>query len=248
MIYYVEYLKDVLGNNYLGLKISNDMVQPYLNELKEIIGEDDYLQFTEHQKSRDLGKYHLTVINVSEYNQLSKELGIDRFVNSLDYIFKYEIDDLKINGIGTAEKSGNRSFFIVCESDKLTAIRKRYNLPEFDFHITLGFKFKDVHGVRKNQIIEKENKFLKLLRNEFYNNDNWNFIRRLDNFDLSKDSEIIPIKITDSILRVKCESYYLDISYFEEGEKFRIVSQYPVVDDLPRLSETEIAKILNKIK
>jgi hypothetical protein len=147
MIYYVEYLKDVLGNNYLGLKIQNEIVQPFLNELQDSIGEDDFKQFTDLQKSRDLGKYHLTVINVGEYNRLSKEIGIDKFVNSLDYIFSYEIDDLKMKGIGTAERSGNRSFFIVCQSDKLNAVRKRYGLPDFDFHITIGFKFKDVHGV-----------------------------------------------------------------------------------------------------
>jgi hypothetical protein len=47
-------------------------------------------------------------------------------------------------------------------------------------------------------------------------------------------------------MKVRCESYYLDISYLEDGEKFRVVSKYPVVEDLPRLSETEIAKILNK--
>ncbi len=246
MIYYVEYLKDVLGNNYLGLKIQDEIVQPFLNELQDSIGEDDFKQFTDLQKSRDLGKYHLTVINVGEYNRLSKEIGIDKFVNSLDYIFSYEIDDLKMKGIGTAERSGNRSFFIVCQSDKLNAVRKRYGLPDFDFHITIGFKFKDVHGVRKNEIFEKESKFIKLLRNHFYNNDNWNFIKNLDNYDLSKDSEIIPIKITNSIMKVRCESYYLDISYLEDGEKFRVVSKYPVVEDLPRLSETEIAKILNK--
>lgn len=248
MIYYVEYLKDILNNNYLGLNIPIGIVEPYLSELKEIIGEDDFKQFTELQKKRDHGRYHLTLINVADYNRLCSEFGIDKFVNSLDYIFKYEIDDLRMRGIGTAERNGNRAFFIVCESEKLDAIRKRYNLPEHDFHITLGFKWKDVFGVSKKELIKKEGKFLKLLKKEFYKNDNWNFIKRINNFDLNKDSEIIPIKITDTLMKIKCESYYLDIVYLEEGEEFRIATKYPVDKDLPRLSETEIAKILNKNK
>ncbi len=246
MIYYVEYLKDTLNNNYLGINVPLSIVDTYLDELKNIIGEDDFDEFTKLQKQRDGGKYHITVINVSDYNKLSNELGIDKFVNSLDKIFQYEIDDLRMLGVGTAERNGNRTFFVVCQSDKLEAIRKRYNLPEHDFHITLGFKWKDVFGVRKNEVLKKESKFLKLLRKEFYNNDNWNFIKRLDNFDLNQTSEIIPVEISDTRIKVKCENYYLDITYLEEGEKFRIVTKYPIIEELPRLSETQIAKILNK--
>jgi hypothetical protein len=247
MIYYLEYLKDVLQNNYLGLNIDNNLIQPYLNELKEIIGEDDFEVFTQNQKNRDSGKYHLTVINVADYNKLSSQMGIDKFINSLEPIFKYEIDDLRMLGIGTAEKNENRTFFIVCQSDKLDAIRSRYGLTQHDFHITLGFKWKDVFGVRKNKVLEKESKFLQLLKKEFYNKDNWDFIKNIDNFNLSKQSEIIPIEITENRMKVKCENYYLDIMYIEDGEKFRIVTKYPVTDDLPRLSQTQISKILNKI-
>jgi hypothetical protein len=246
MIYYIEYLKDTLGNNYLGINVPTTIVDPYLDELKIIIGDNDYEEFTEFQKKRDGGKYHLTVINVSDYNRLFGEIGMDKFINSLEKVFTFEIDDLRMLGVGTAERSGNRTFFIVCQSDKLEAVRKRYNLPEHDFHVTLGFKWKDVFGVRKNEVLKKESKFLKLLRKEFYNNDNWNFIKRLDNFDLNQTSEIIPVEITDTRIKVKCENYYLDITYLEDGERFRIVTKYPITDELPRMSETQIAKILNK--
>jgi hypothetical protein len=86
---------------------------------------------------------------------LITEVGMDKFINSLELIFNYEVDDLEMPGIGMATKSDNTSYFIVCESNKLDAIRTRYDLPKFDFHITLGFKWKDVHGVPKNKIIEK---------------------------------------------------------------------------------------------
>ena len=53
MIYYLTHIKDTLGNNYLGIDIPNGVVEPFLNELKDIIGEDDYEVFTENQQKRD---------------------------------------------------------------------------------------------------------------------------------------------------------------------------------------------------
>lgn len=246
MIGYITHLKDSLGNNFLGIKVEEGLLQSHLNEFKEYVGEDDFLSFTEYQKKRDLGSYYLTVIDVNEYNNLLSEIGIDKFVNSLDPILKYEIDDLKLMGLGTAAKNENRSYFVVCKSEKLEAVRSRYELEEIDFHITLGFKWKDVRGVRKNEVLEKNNKFLKLLSAEFYKEDNWNFVRRIGNFDLDPKAEIIPIQITETRMKLKCSGYYIDISFLEEGEKFWVVSKYPVDIEMPRLPETEIAKTLNK--
>ena len=246
MVYYITHIRDVLGNNYLGLDIPVSVVQPYLNELKDILGEDDYAKFTENQIKRDGGHYHITVINVMDYNRLSKQMGIDKFVNSLDPIFKYPIDDLRMLGVGRAQKNENTAFFIVCDSAKLEAIRIRYELQKQDFHVTLGFNWKDVFGVRKNELFKKESKFIQLLRSEFYKNQNWNFIKKISNYELDPKAEIIPVKLTETQLKVKCEGYYLDIGYQEEGECLRIYTKYSVDENLPRLSETEIAKQLNK--
>lgn len=245
MNYFLNYIKDSIGNNYLGISISPEMVQSFLNELREIIGEDDFNVYTNNQKNRDHGSYHITVINAMDYNKISKEMGMDKFINSLEPIFKYEIDDLKLMGIGTAAKNENRAYFIVCESEKLEAIRSRYNLPKHDFHITLGFKWKDVFGVPKNQVISKDNKFLKLLKIEYYKKDNWNFLRNIGNFEVSKEAEIIPVVLKENRLTIKCDGYYMDIGLLDD-ERFWIMTKYPVDKELPRISETEIAKIFNK--
>jgi len=245
MIYYLQYLKDTIGNNYLGLNIPTGSIESFLNELKDIIGEDDYIKYTKLQKDRDHGKHHSTVINVIEYNSLSTRFGIDKFINSLEPIFKYEIDDLKMMGVGTATKNENRAYFIVCQSDKLEAIRDRYDLPKLDFHITLGFLHRDIFGVRKNQVLEKEGKFLQLLKQEYYKNDNWEFIKTIGNFNLSKDEELIPVDLSDSRVKFKCGDNYTEITLLDD-EKFWIVAQYPILEELPRLSETEIAKKLKK--
>ncbi len=154
MVYYVSYIKDRLGNNYLGIDIPYEIVEPYLTRLEEVIGEENYQIFTKNQQTRDSGKYHMTVINVMDYNRLSKDMGVDKFINSLELVFDYEIDDLEMLGIGTATKDTNTAYFIVCKSDKLDAIRTRYELPKFDFHVTLGFNAKDVFGVPKNKVID----------------------------------------------------------------------------------------------
>ena len=245
MIYYITHLKDVLGNNYLGIDIPKHVVEPFLNELKDIVG-DDYDEFVKLKEDRDGANYHITVINVMDYNKLSKEIGVDKFVNSLDPIFKYPVDDLRLLGIGRAQRNENIAFFTICQSEKLQAIRNRFELADHDFHITLGFKYKDVFGVRKNEIFKKESKFLQLLRQEFYKNEDFNFIRKIVNYELDPKAEIIPVKLTETTIKVKCEGYYLDIGYSEEGECLRIYTKYSIEDELPRLSETEIAKILNK--
>ena len=242
MTYYNTYLKDILNNNYVGIKIPNEIVQPYLNFLKEEIGEDNYVTYTENQQKRDRGDYHITVLNVMEFNKLNKELGMDKFVNSLDSVFKYEIDDLKLKGVGTATKNENRAYFIVCESEKLNAIRTRYELEPRDFHVTLGFQYKDVFGVRKNEVMKKSSKFLQLLAQEYYKRENWNFIKRIENYNLDPNSEVIPLKIEETFIKVKVDGMFMDVAYLDD--KFWIVTCYSANEDLPRLSETEIAKKL----
>lgn len=246
MTHFITHIKDSIGNNYLGIKIPPQVVEPYLEQLKEFIGEDDFTNFTKNQQIRDGGGFHITVINVADYNKLLNQMGVDNFVNSLDKVLTLEIDDLRFLGIGTATRSINRTFFVVCKSDKLESVRTRFDLPEHDFHITIGFKDKDVFGVRKNQVIKKGEKFPQLLKMEWYKNSDWSFVKDIGNFDLDKNSEVIPIEINDTNMKFKCDGHYIVISYLEDGEKFWITSKWEVDTDLPRLPETEIARIINK--
>lgn len=153
MTYYLTYLKDTIGNNYVGINVPTAVVEPHLEKLKEILGEEDYEIFTQNQKMRDHGHYHITVINVMDCNRLSKEMGMVDFVKSVELAFEYPVEDLEMLGVGTASKNGNTAYFIVCQSDSLDAVRTRFNLPKQDFHTTLGFNTKDVFGVPKNVVI-----------------------------------------------------------------------------------------------
>lgn len=145
----IEYIKDINGQNYLAIKVELSN-KPFLDRLESELGED-FLLYTGNQIARDGGKYHITVINVMDYGRLTKSMGMDKFVSALQPILEYEIDDLDMLGVGKAESKGNTSYFVVCESDKLDAVRKRFGLPKQDFHITLGFDEKDVFGVVKDK-------------------------------------------------------------------------------------------------
>jgi hypothetical protein len=153
MIYYLTYLKDTIGNNYVGINIPEAVVEPHLEKLKEILGEEDFEIFTQNQKMRDHGHYHITVINVMDCNRLSKEMGMANFVKSVELAFEYPVEDLELLGVGKASKNDNTAYFIVCSSDSLDAVRTRFNLPKQDFHVTLGFNAKDVFGIPKNEVI-----------------------------------------------------------------------------------------------
>jgi hypothetical protein len=247
MKYYNTHIKDVLGNNYLGIKIDSGTVDPFLYKLSEILSPDKYELYTANAQRRDRGKFHITVISVPEYNKLVSKMGIDKFVNSLDMVLKYEIDDLKMMGIGMAQKGENTAYFVVCKSEKLDSIRSRYGLEEKDFHITLGFNPKDVFGVRKNVLIKEDDKFIKLLSQEYYKKRNFEFIKNIENFKLDKDAEIIPVSIEDNGIKVICGDYYLDVYFPDDLNKFWIMAKYPVLDSkkhFSKMSRTEIEKIL----
>jgi len=241
MIHRLEYLKDTVGNNYIGVNIYVDFVQSYLERLKNIIG-DEYDVYIKNQQNRDHGHYHITVINVMEYNKLSKDLGMDKFINSLEPAFDFDFDDLQFLGIGSAEKAGNKAYFIVVRSEKLQEVRKRYGLPEQDFHVTLGFKWKDVFGVRKNEVLKENEPFFKLLRALYYKNqETFEFIKEVENFEGDSEKDIEPIEIRDTTATFRNgDNDYFSISLI--GDSLRVVAKWQDTQKRPILSNTLISK------
>lgn len=247
MIYNIEHIKDSIGNNYLGIKIPNTIVDPFLKDLRDHLSEEDYATYTDLQKKRD-GGYHITVINVMDYNKLSKEMGISEFTNSIELLFKFPIDDIKMMGLGSATKNENVAYFIVVNSEKLNSVRVRYELPEHDFHITIGFKWKDVFGVRKNELLKSRSKFLKLLGSEFYKNENFNFLKRIPNFKGDPNLDIVPISISDNYLKILSGDITMDIGILDDPERLWVMTSYKSGEGAKRLPQTEIIRILKNNK
>lgn len=152
---HIEHVKDSIGQNYLAIKIDSLELHPFMDHLRSLLGKEAFDLYTSNQETRDRGEHHITVINVMDYSRLTKLMGIDKFVEALQPVLEYEIDDLQMLGLGKAEAKGNTAYFVVCQSDSLDAIRDRFGLPKHDFHVTLGFDKKDVFGVPKSQILNE---------------------------------------------------------------------------------------------
>lgn len=245
MEYNITNIKDAIGNNYLGVKIYPDLVSPFLSELKNHLSDKDYDEYINNQKSRDNGSYHMTIINVMEYNSLSKSMGMSNFINSLESIFKFPIDDLKLMGLGSATRGDNTAYFVVCKSEKIDSIRDRYKLPHHDLHITLGFKWKDVFGIPKNQVIKPKSKFIKLLKSEFYKKENFNFLKKIDNFKEDPNEEIIPISISDTNFEILHGEIVMGIGILDDV-KLWVMYSFKSEGNKKRLPLSEIIRIFNQ--
>ena len=242
MIYYLSYIRDITESNYLGIKIDKSIIEPFLKELKEHLGEEDFEKYTNLQQQRDRDTYHITVVGLMDFNKLTKDLGIDKFTNSLQMILRFPIDDLKMMGLGTARKNENKAYFVVCQSEKLKQIRETYGLPEQDFHITLGFLHKDVFGVRKNEIMKKKSELIKLLREEYLKSENFNFLKKIENWEEDPELDIVPISLNETNFKVKVGEKILGVGLIEE--KLRVVFRYKEEDKEVRIPTTELIKIL----
>jgi hypothetical protein len=241
----ITYLKDILGSNYLGVKINITEVQPFLNQLQDILGES-FDEYVSNQQKRDSGSYHITVINVIDYNNLTKQMGMDKFINSLDQVMKANIDDIKLLGLGSAHKNENTAYFVVVKSELLQEVLKMYGLPEKDLHITLGFKHKDVHGVRKNEILKADEPFLSRLKKEYVKEgETFEFVKGIKNFDYDFFKLIEPISINDTTATFRCG----DNDYFTVGlieNQFYITAKWQDTEKKPILSDVLINKKLKE--
>lgn len=160
MIYKIGYIKDILGNNYLGIKFNEGQIKPFLDDLRELVdNENQYDTLVGNQQRRDHTDgehtHHCTVLSVMEYNKLMNSMGSE-FQKRIGLIQSLDIQDLTFVGVGKAERAGNTSYYIVIDSPTLDEVRSSLKLEPKDFHITIGFDKKDVFGVRKNQVLKKK--------------------------------------------------------------------------------------------
>lgn len=238
----LEYIKDIIGNNYLGITFDSQIIQPFLNEMKLHLSEEDFNQYCQLQKDRDGDHYHMTVINVMEYNSLIKKHGMDNLTLAVE---KWsEIDFYpKLMGIGSASKNNNRAFYVVVECHPLNELRTVWGLDSKDLHITLGFKHKDVHGVPKNEILEQPNPFLDILKGEWLRNENWNFIRKIGNYKSSSTDDIIPYNLDSSSLKVAIGNDRLQIGILD-GNRLWIMANWVDSEPVTPMSTHEILGIL----
>jgi hypothetical protein len=238
----LEYIKDVLGNNYIGIKFDKQLILPFLKEMSLHLSEEDYNQYCQLQQDRDNGYYHMTVINVMEYNGLIKKYGPDKVADAFE---KWESIEFlpQLMGIGSASNNNNRAFFVVVNCQPINILREAWGLEKRDLHITIGFKWKDVHGIPKNIVLERPNPFINVIKQEWIINENWNFLRKIGNFPPTSD-DIIPYSLNKSSLKVAIGDQRLQIGYLEGDNKLWVMAIWNDKEEVTPLSTNEIIKIL----
>jgi hypothetical protein len=240
----IRFLKDNIGQNYLGITIYEDSIVTFLEHLKDLVG-DNYDKLTQNQKKRDLGSYHITVINTTEYNSLLSKFGADRVTQRLESILDKQLD-ITLLGLGKAQKDPNIEYFVVVKSEMLQEVRRIFGLKPKDFVVTIGFNPGEVFGVPKNSLVDIKDPFIKLLSQNFYNFDqSFDFLKELDYFDFDKEKEIEVIKIEPNFATFRVETNYFTVSLL--GDKLGISAKWQETKNKPKLSDTIISRKLKNI-
>lgn len=244
MIYRLEYIKDIVDTNFVGINIYNTTVFSFLEKMKDYAG-DEYDEYIKYQQERDRGHYHCTVINVADFHKVSKDINnihiLDEIINST------EINDFQMLGIGSVQRNGNKCYFIVCRSKILQSIRRRFKLEEIDLHITIGFKWKDVHGLRKNEILPNYDIFIHELSKYYYDFDNsFDFIKELEGYNYDLNKEIFVTKITSTYAEFKVSNERGIVDMFTIsliGDRLTIACKWQdKSEEKPYLSDTIILR------
>ena len=132
-------LTDSSGLVYLGGKITEAELAPYLSQLKYLLG-DEYALFRHNQGQRDHFSFHMTLINPYEYQKLD--------ASKLDLTQPLKVTLLGIGRVSVGDKT---SYYVVANSPDGQFFRQKHLLAAKDFHVTLGFDPQDVYGVSKGE-------------------------------------------------------------------------------------------------
>lgn len=140
----VSLIQDKQGNDYLALKINDEIGELFQEFLSNHL--DD--SFIINQKERDKHTFHITLVNVMQYQKLLKE-GKEKELHSLIN----ENFDFFNYGIGSTidNKKNSQAWFAVLENSYLDTFRKNLSLDKQHYHVTLAFKNTDVFIHPKNR-------------------------------------------------------------------------------------------------
>jgi len=136
----ISELRDNSGLVYLGGKVSLADLSRYLEQLKTVLGEEQYAIYRRYQAVRDQQTFHITLVNPYEYQTINKtQLKLPKQFRVV------------LHGLGLVENDEQKSYFVVASSADGQFIRQNLLLKNKDFHVTLGFFPDDIYGVSKGQ-------------------------------------------------------------------------------------------------
>jgi len=100
-------------------------------------------EYAQKRQERD-GRFnhHITIISKAELPLVFK---VQPNLTQLLATIKNLPDSWEPLGVGKAVDGENECFFVVVNWKEATELRKQFGLKPKDFHITLGFKYSDIH-------------------------------------------------------------------------------------------------------
>lgn len=141
-------IKDIYDNPYYAIDVLVDSVDnngtsfnELLNKFLELV--PNAVDFNNKLLKRNSNAYHITILNVPEYNIVLKS-------NEINELPTIKIDDIVFKGIGSITDSDMVTYYVVVDSLTLNLVRGVCNMKQKDLHITIGFSDKDLFKKRKN--------------------------------------------------------------------------------------------------
>lgn len=160
-----EVVYDKNKQPYLSLMVPDELVGSYNNVLRDNIVDAD--SCIEKKQIRDSGVSHITVVSAAEFGKMKKIAP-----EKLERVLSLKQVDVFCSGIGSVGDGQNATYFSLVSSGYLDGVRDSLGLGKKDFHITLGFKEKDLHNYRKDrnsEIIKFNDVYTKMVESLYEN-------------------------------------------------------------------------------
>lgn len=143
-----QIIKDVYNNPYYAIDVLVDSVDNNGTSFNELLKKflelvPNAVDFNNKLLKRNNNAYHITILNVPEYNIVLKS-------NEINELPTIKIDDIVFKGIGSITDDDMVTYYVVVDSLTLNLLRDVYNMKQKDLHITIGFSDKDLFKKRKN--------------------------------------------------------------------------------------------------
>lgn len=126
---------------YLAVMVPETYLTADLERLRTLLGEDQFIEFSENRQSRDGDEYHITIVGPLEIGDLPEPDRRKYIGSSLTF---------DLVGLGKVVQENSTAYYVVVESEATQTIRAELKLDRKDLHITLGFLPEDIHNVAKD--------------------------------------------------------------------------------------------------
>ena len=246
MIKTCQWIRDYTGVNILAIQFSESELSGYLDELSKEIGEEEFQKFTTNKSKYESQDFLLLIADGVESLGLSQLDQIDKKTQIIQKVLNYPVEDILFLGLGKSVEGDNISYYIMVRSETIDEFRTLLALGKIPLSIGLGFYPRDTSRVGKINKIEKTDPFLKLFRQEYYKEGNFEFIKRIENYHLPTTTMIYPIKInpTHANFRDNLGNFFTVALVLD---KLRITSIWVGDNKTPYLSQTLISRKFDKI-